>query len=331
MSETPLLQVQNLKVSFDIHGKLTPAVQELNFSLRKGEILGIVGESGCGKSVSATAILRLTPETVCHIDPDSVISFEGQNLVHADNLTMRQIRGNRISMIFQDPMSSLNPVYTIGQQMTEMLQAHSDISKEDAMQKNIEMLKEVGIPAPEQRVNEYPHQLSGGMRQRVMIAMALSCNPSLLIADEPTTALDVTIQAQILRLIRKLTREHGTAVILITHDMGVIAEMADEVLVMYAGMEVEYGSLSQIFDHPTHPYTRGLLGAIPRIGQTAEEKLYTIRGTVPSLDKMPEGCRFCPRCDTYAGEEQCHAYQALVDIGSGHKVRCWKKTKEEDR
>lgn len=326
-----LLDVNQLKLSFRIHGKWTPAVEELSFQLEKGKILGIVGESGCGKSVSATSILKLLPESVCRIDENSRIVFNGVNLVNEDNEAMRKIRGDEISMIFQDPMSSLNPVYTIGQQLTEMLQSHRKITNEEAMREGIRMLREVGIPAPEQRIREYPHQLSGGMRQRVMIAMALSCNPKLLIADEPTTALDVTIQAQILRLIRKLTKEHGTAVILITHDMGVVAEMADDVLVMYAGMEVEYGRIEQVFDHPMHPYTRGLLGAIPKLNQTSKEKLYTIKGSVPSLEEMPEGCRFCPRCDETEGEANCLKRQVLNDVGDGHLVRCWKCEKEAVR
>jgi len=237
------------------------------------------------------------------------------------------VRGNKISMIFQEPMTSLNPVYTIGAQMVEMLQTHQKISKHDAMQKSIEMLEKVGIPSPEQRIKEYPHQLSGGMRQRVMIAMALSCNPKLLIADEPTTALDVTIQAQILRLMRQLTHDFNTSVILITHDMGVVAEMADHVMVMYAGKDVEYGTLEQIFDHPLHPYTNGLLRSIPRINQRKDERLYTIDGTVPTLDEMPKGCRFCTRCKeaTQRCWEQDPGMHTLAD---GHKVRCWKYVEE---
>ena len=263
----PLLKVENLKVSFKIKKQKTAAVEDVNFSLDEGKIIGIVGESGCGKSVTATSILRLMPPSLCEIDENSKILFQGKDLSKASNAEMRDVRGNKISMIFQEPMTSLNPVYTIGAQMVEMLQTHQKISKHDAMQKSIEMLEKVGIPSPEQRIKEYPHQLSGGMRQRVMIAMALSCNPKLLIADEPTTALDVTIQAQILRLMRQLTHDFNTSVILITHDMGVVAEMADHVMVMYAGKDVEYGTLEQIFDHPLHPYTNGLLRSIPRINQ----------------------------------------------------------------
>ncbi len=323
----PLLKVENLKVSFKIKKQKTAAVEDVNFSLDEGKIIGIVGESGCGKSVTATSILRLMPPSLCEIDENSKILFQGKDLSKASNAEMRDVRGNKISMIFQEPMTSLNPVYTIGYQMVEMLQTHQKISKHDAMQKSIEMLEKVGIPSPEQRIKEYPHQLSGGMRQRVMIAMALSCNPKLLIADEPTTALDVTIQAQILRLMRQLTHDFNTSVILITHDMGVVAEMADHVMVMYAGKDVEYGTLEQIFDHPLHPYTNGLLRSIPRINQRKDERLYTIDGTVPTLDEMPKGCRFCTRCKeaTQWCWEQDPGMHTLAD---GHKVRCWKYVEE---
>ena len=296
----PLLKVENLKVSFKIKKQKTAAVEDVNFSLDEGKIIGIVGESGCGKSVTATSILRLMPPSLCEIDENSKILFQGKDLSKASNAEMRDVRGNKISMIFQEPMTSLN---------------------------SIEMLEKVGIPSPEQRIKEYPHQLSGGMRQRVMIAMALSCNPKLLIADEPTTALDVTIQAQILRLMRQLTHDFNTSVILITHDMGVVAEMADHVMVMYAGKDVEYGTLEQIFDHPLHPYTNGLLRSIPRINQRKDERLYTIDGTVPTLDEMPKGCRFCTRCKeaTQRCWEQDPGMHTLAD---GHKVRCWKYVEE---
>ena len=294
----PLLKVENLKVSFKIKKQKTAAVEDVNFSLDEGKIIGIVGESGCGKSVTATSILRLMPPSLCEIDENSKILFQGKDLSKASNAEMRDVRGNKISMIFQEPMTS-----------------------------SIEMLEKVGIPSPEQRIKEYPHQLSGGMRQRVMIAMALSCNPKLLIADEPTTALDVTIQAQILRLMRQLTHDFNTSVILITHDMGVVAEMADHVMVMYAGKDVEYGTLEQIFDHPLHPYTNGLLRSIPRINQRKDERLYTIDGTVPTLDEMPKGCRFCTRCKeaTQRCWEQDPGMHTLAD---GHKVRCWKYVEE---
>ena len=262
-----LLEVKNLKVSFKVGKKKLTAVEDVGFSLDKGKVIGIVGESGCGKSVTATSILRLVPPSVSEIDTESEILFNGEDLSKASEARMREVRGNEISMIFQEPMSSLNPVYRIGDQMMEMIRTHNkQISKKDALDQCVEMLRRVGIPSPEQRVKEFPHQLSGGMRQRVMIAMALLCNPRLLIADEPTTALDVTIQAQILRIIKKLTKEMDTAVILITHDMGVVAEVADYVMVMYAGKSVEYGTAADIFDHPEHPYTVGLLNSIPKLG-----------------------------------------------------------------
>ena len=330
MEDQRLLSVKDLKVSFKVGKKLLTAVEDVSFSLEKGKILGIVGESGCGKSVTATSILRLVPPSVSVIDPNSQILFMGEDLTKASEARMRQIRGKDISMIFQEPMSSLNPVYRIGDQMTEMLRAHDKkISKAEAISQCIEMLRKVGIPSPEQRIKEFPHQLSGGMRQRVMIAMALVCRPKLLIADEPTTALDVTIQAQILRLIRNLTKELGTAVILITHDMGVVAETADEVMVMYAGKAVEYGAKEDIFDHPEHPYTVGLLRSIPRLGSGQEEHLFTIPGTVPTLEEMPKGCRFCTRC-SYA-EPRCRETDPGMLEKDGHLVRCFRYLKEEGK
>lgn len=315
-----LLEVKKLKVSFQVGKKKLAAVEDVAFSLDKGKIIGIVGESGCGKSVTATSILRLISPAVCEIDPGSVILFNGEDLTKASDKKMREIRGNEISMIFQEPMSSLNPVYKIGAQMMEMLLSHNKMSKKEALAQCIEMLTRVGIPSPEQRVEEYPHQLSGGMRQRVMIAMALLCKPRLLIADEPTTALDVTIQAQIIRMIKKLTEEFGASVILITHDMGIVAEMADDVMVMYAGKAVEYGTLSQIFDNPLHPYTIGLLKSIPKLHGDTTQRLYTIHGTVPGLDEMPKGCRFYDRCE-YA-QKRCQEEDPGMRNESGHQVRC---------
>ena len=317
-----LLEVNNLKVSFKVGKKKLTAVENVEFSLDKGKIIGIVGESGCGKSVTATSILRLVSPAVCEIDENSEILFDGEDLVKASEARMREVRGNEISMIFQEPMSSLNPVYKIGDQMIEMIRTHNKkISKQDALAQCVEMLKRVGIPSPEQRVKEYPHQLSGGMRQRVMIAMALLCDPKLLIADEPTTALDVTIQAQILRIIRTLTKELNTSVILITHDMGVVAETADHVMVMYAGKSVEYGTAEDIFDHPKHPYTIGLLSSIPKLGSGQEEHLYTIEGTGPGLDEMPAGCRFCTRCQH--ATERCMKEDPGMRSVDGHMVRCF--------
>ena len=323
-----LLEIKNLKVSFHIGKKKLAAVENVGFSLDRGKIIGIVGESGCGKSVTATSILRLVSPSVCEIDAGSEILFNGEDLSKAPEARMREIRGSEISMIFQDPMTSLNPVYRISDQMMEMLRTHDrTISRQDALARCVEMLRRVGIPSPEQRVKEYPHQLSGGMRQRVMIAMALLCDPKLLIADEPTTALDVTIQAQILRIIRRLTQEMDTAVILITHDMGVIAETADYVMVMYAGKSVEYGTAEDIFDRPMHPYTVGLLSSIPKLGSGQEERLYTIEGTVPGLDEMPEGCRFCTRCPYV--EERCRQADPGMRRSGGHLARCWRCGKEE--
>lgn len=321
--EDRLLEVKNLKVSFKVGKKKLTAVEDVEFSLDKGKVIGIVGESGCGKSVTATSILRLVSPSVSEIDEESQILFQGEDLTKVSEARMRQVRGDEISMIFQEPMSSLNPVYKIGDQMMEMIRTHNrQVGKKEALDKCVEMLSRVGIPSPEQRVKEYPHQLSGGMRQRVMIAMALLCQPKLLIADEPTTALDVTIQAQILRIIKKLTRESDTSVILITHDMGVVAETADHVMVMYAGKSVEYGAVEEIFDHPLHPYTIGLLKSIPKLGSGAEEHLYTIDGTVPGLDEMPEGCRFCTRCQ-YA-TEKCKKEDPGMQNVNGHMVRCFR-------
>ena len=317
----PLLEVKDLKVSFQVNKNLLTAVDGVNFTLEEGRVLGIVGESGCGKSVTATSIMRLVPPSVSIIDSKSQILFRGEDLAKATEARMRQVRGSEISMIFQEPMSSLNPVYRIGDQMIEMIRSHDKkISRADAMARCVEMLSRVGIPSPEQRVKEYPHQLSGGMRQRVMIAMALLCDPKLLIADEPTTALDVTIQAQILRIIRSLAKEMNTAVILITHDMGVIAEMADDVLVMYAGKVVEYGTVEDIFDHPSHPYTIGLLNSIPKLGSGDEAHLQTIEGTVPMLDEMPEGCRFCTRCERAL--PGCKMQDPGMRAKGTHQVRC---------
>lgn len=324
MSEN-LLEVKDLQVDFLIGKNRLTAVHDINFSIKKGHTLAIVGESGCGKSVTATSIMRLLPKETSIIAKGEVL-LDGRDVVTMNEKEIREIRGNKISMIFQDPMTALNPVYTIGRQMIEMYRMHNKISKADAFEKCVEMLEKVGIPLPRQRMNEYPHQLSGGMRQRIMIAMALSCNPDVLIADEPTTALDVTIQAQILNLMRELKKEYDTAILLITHDMGVVAEMADEVMVMYAGEVAEYGTAEQVFDTPKHPYTQGLLKAIPRLDSPDDVDLYTIEGMVPSLSEFGSGCRFANRCP-YACE-RCHEPVEIKEFKNHHLVRCCMNVQE---
>jgi len=319
----PLLSVRNLRVGFQTEDGLVLAVDGISFDLERGATLGIVGESGCGKSVTSLSIMRLIPSPPGKILGGQIL-FEGEDLLKKSQAEMRRIRGNEISMIFQEPMTSLNPVFTIGDQIMEAIMLHQKLDKKAAREKAIEMLRLVGIPSPEKRVDEYPHQLSGGMRQRVMIAMALSCNPKLLIADEPTTALDVTIQAQILDLMRKLQDELGTAIILITHDLGVVAEMVDEVIVMYAGKIVERTDVRSLFRDPKHPYTEGLLGSLPRL-HADQERLQTIEGVVPSPFNMPKGCRFHPRC-RYA-QPICQLYEPpLMDVGGGHLAACFKHT-----
>ncbi len=318
MRNDVILQVNNLKTYFfDRKGKV-PAVDGVDFTIRKGETLGIVGESGCGKSVTSMSILKLLPPEGRVVDGE--ILFKGENIVNYTSKQMEKIRGKEIAMIFQEPMTSLNPVYTVGTQIAEMINAHETLPKKAVRERAIEMLRLVGIPSPEKRVDEYPHELSGGMRQRVMIAMALSCNPELLIADEPTTALDVTIQAQILDLMRKLQEKLNTSIMMITHDLGVIAEMADYVLVMYAGMVMEYCDVHALFKNPLHPYTQGLIHALPNINDH-KETLYVIKGNVPSLYDMPAGCRFWPRCP-YATERCKTEIPPLYQLGE-RKVRCF--------
>jgi oligopeptide/dipeptide ABC transporter ATP-binding protein len=318
-----LLEVKGLKTHFFSDEGVSPAVDGVDLRVHKGETLGIVGESGCGKSVTALSIMRLIPDPPGRITAGEIL-LEGQNLLELSADQMRRVRGNRISMIFQEPMTSLNPVYTIGNQIAEAIRLHQKLSPGDALDRSLEMLKLVGIPAPERRVNEYPHQLSGGMRQRAMIAMALSCNPALLIADEPTTALDVTIQAQILDLMGDLKAELSTAIILITHDLGVIAESAARVVVMYAGKVVEEADVIRIFEAPLHPYTAGLLQSIPRIDQrkTKKERLVEIKGVVPTPSRLPSGCAFHPRCPE-AMEICSREAPQLKAAADGHQVRCW--------
>jgi len=325
VSDTPLLSVSNLAVGFDSGGKVLRAVDGVSFDVRKGRTLGIVGESGCGKSVTAFSIMRLLPQPHGKI-LDGSIRFEGTDLVRATEGELHRIRGGRIGMVFQEPLSALNPVQTIGKQLSEVLLLHKTITKKQALAESIILLGKVGIPSPEVRVGEYPHQLSGGMRQRVVIAMALSCNPSLLIADEPTTALDVTIQAQILDLMLSLQRELGMAIVLITHDLGVIAQVCDDVVVMYAGQVAEQGTVEDIFRKPTHPYTRGLLASVPRLTTLRKSRLPTIEGAVPMLNEMPPGCRYQNRCP-YA-EARCGvARPPLETMTETHAVSCirWKE------
>jgi oligopeptide/dipeptide ABC transporter ATP-binding protein len=316
-----LLEVQNLKTHFDSDAGIVRAVDGVDFAVKRGEVLGLVGESGCGKSVTSLSVMRLIPQPPGEI-VDGQIRLEGKDLLQLSPTEMRRIRGNRISMIFQEPMTSLNPVYTIGNQLCEPLQLHQGLSSAEAIKRACEMLELVHIPEAERRLREYPHQLSGGMRQRVMIAMALACDPVLLIADEPTTALDVTIQAQILELMKQLQHELGTAIVLITHDLGVIAEMAQRVAVMYTGKIVEYGEIMEVFHNPKHPYTRGLLQSIPRIDSAEDlDELPTIAGVVPNLLRLPPGCPFQNRCSDV--RDACQkAMPPLTDVGAGHLVRC---------
>ena len=314
-----LLEVSGLKTYFQDQKGQVPAVDGVDFVLHKGETLGIVGESGCGKSVTSMSILHLLPPKG-HI-VDGTIRFKGRDITHLSSKEMSSIRGKEIAMIFQEPMTSLNPVYTVGWQISEMIRSHEKISKKAAKEKAVEMLRLVNIPAPEKRVNEYPHELSGGMRQRVMIAMALSCEPELLIADEPTTALDVTIQAQILDLMRSLKEKTNTSIMMITHDLGVVAEMSDNVLVMYAGMVMEYSDVKSLFAQPLHPYTQGLMKALPRM-EEQQESLYVIKGAVPSLYDLPQGCRFWPRCP-YATERCKKEIPPLYPQGA-RQVRCFR-------
>ncbi|MBO1703340.1 ABC transporter ATP-binding protein [Eubacterium callanderi] len=316
-----LLEVKDLKTYFYTDEGVVKSVDGVSFSVDKGETLGVVGESGCGKSITSMSIMQLIGKLGKIVNGE--IDFKGENLLNKDKEEMRKIRGKEIAMIFQEPMTSLNPVYTVGQQIMEAVLIHEDMTKEQARERAIQMLDLVKIPDAEKRLNSYPHEFSGGMRQRVMIAMALSCNPEFLICDEPTTALDVTIQAQILNLINELKEKTGTAVMMITHDLGVISEVADNVMVMYAGQVVEYTDVDTVFEKPLHPYTQGLISCIPKLGGQ-EEKLSTIKGMVPSFNDMPEGCLFCPRCE-YAKDICRKERPELVDL-DGHQVRCFKYT-----
>jgi len=316
-----LLEVRGLSTRFKVEGGEFTAVDDISFSVKAGRTLGIVGESGCGKSVTSLSIMGLLPKGQGRIAAGS-ITFDGIDLTQLPDAGMRALRGNRMAMIFQEPMTSLNPAFTIGDQLIEGIRCHSHLGPHEARLHAIEMLRRVRIPSPEQRIDDYPHKLSGGMRQRVMIAMALSSQPALLIADEPTTALDVTIQAQVLELMRTLREETGTAIMLITHDLGVIAELADEVVVMYSGRIVERASVARLFDQPQHPYTIGLLGSIPKL-HLAQTRLAAIEGQVPTPMSGLQGCRFAPRCPF--ADDQCRMLQPpLLDVGDGHEAACWK-------
>ena len=314
-----LLDIQGLTTHFFTRSGVIKAVDHLSLRLQKGRVLGLVGESGCGKTVTALSILNLVPY------PGKIVSgkifFEGKDLLALSADEMRAIRGARISMVFQEPMTALNPVFTVGNQIAEVLTAHQEVTKQQAMDAAVELLRSVGIPSPEKRVDEYPHQLSGGMRQRIMIAIAIACRPSLILADEPTTALDVTIQAHILELLGRIQEEMGMAMVLVTHDLGLIAERSHEVAVMYAGRIVEQAETRELFANPQHPYTRGLMDSIPRPGDEGKTRLRTIPGTVPRLYDLPKGCTFSPRCDIKTA--QCATEPDLVEIRPGHLVRCW--------
>jgi len=321
--ERPLLEVKGLRTSFYTRDGVVRAVDGIDFHVDRGEIMGLVGESGCGKSVTSLSIMRLVANPG-RIEAGQVV-FDGQDLLKLSPDAMRRIRGDRISMIFQQPQSSLNPVWDVGKQIAEVLEIHRGMRKGAARDRALELLRMVGIPDPARRLKAFPHEMSGGMAQRVMIAMALACEPELLIADEPTTALDVTIQAQILDLMRNLRDETGTAIILITHDLGVVAEMCDRVAVMYAGEIVEQSDVTSLFRRPAHPYTRGLIGSIPVVGQVQDD-LAVIPGNVPNLIDLPKGCRFAPRCLTRIEEDVTLATEVhpeLLPLASGHDVRCW--------
>jgi oligopeptide transport system ATP-binding protein len=321
MTDEVILQVKDLKTYFHVDEGVVKAVDGVTFDLRKGETLGIVGESGSGKSVTNLSVINMIPNPPGRIAGGQVL-FMGKDLLKLSINELRSIRGNKISMIFQDPMTSLNPYLRISTQMVETIVLHQDMDKNAAKERAIEMLKLAGIPAPEKRIDQYPHQFSGGMRQRVMIAMGLSCNPEVLIADEPTSALDVTIQAQILDIIKDLTARLGTAVILITHSLGVVAGMCDTICVMYAGRIVERGPTNEIFKEPKHPYTQGLIKSVPRLDKTSGDRLFSIRGQPPNVIDLPDCCPFYPRCDK-AMDVCKRKYPPSKDLGNGHAVSCW--------
>lgn len=314
-----LFEIKGLKTQFFTRKGIVPAVDGVDIQVPRATAIGVVGESGCGKSMTAMSVMQLLQRPGRVVEGE--IRLEGEDLLKKSKAEMNEIRGNKISIIFQEPMTSLNPVYTIGKQVSEAILIHEKVSKEEAKERAIEIFRQVGIPEPEKRYTAYPHQLSGGLRQRVMIGMAMVCNPLLMIADEPTTALDVTIEAQILYLMKQLQKEKGTSIIMITHNLGIVAESCDYVYVMYAGKIMEQASVFDLFETPSHPYTFGLLNSIPKTTEV-KEHLYTIRGLVPNLLKLPAGCRFCPRCDR--AMKICTMREPeLYDLGNGHKVRCF--------
>ena len=329
MGKQPLLEVKELKTTFYTERGRATAVDGVSFTIEKGEILGVVGESGCGKSVTSQSILRLYDEEYT-AEYNGSIFFKGEDLLKKPLSAMNNLRGNDISMIFQDPSSSLNPVYTIGKQVAEAILLHNKISKKEADERAVRLLELMGIPSPEKRAHEYPHQLSGGMLQRAMIAMALACEPELLIADEPTTALDVTIQAQILDLMVHLNKDMGMAIMFITHDLGVVAQICNRVAVMYLGQIVEEADVKTLFSHPVHPYTKGLIKSIPHVEGKRPEKLYVIEGSVPTLNDVPQGCRFAARCSF--ADTTCFQHAPELDTYTeGHKVRCWHANEINDK
>ncbi len=324
-ASNPLLEIENLRVEFKTRNGVARVIDDLSISVMPGETLGVVGESGCGKSMTALSIMRLVPIPPGRIAGGRVL-LDGEDLLQATESRMQDVRGNEISMIFQEPMTSLNPVYSIGNQIAETARLHEGLSNKEAWDRAIEMLQAVGIPAPEKRVNEFPHQMSGGMRQRVMIAMALTCRPRVLIADEPTTALDVTVQAQIFDLLHELQEQTGTAIILITHDMGAISEMAQRAIVMYAGRKIEEAAAEQILTHPRHPYTQGLIACVPHMTRAPQPELpplKEIRGVVPAMTQLGRGCPFAPRCD-YADDRCRTEMPASREVATAHTAACWR-------